>query len=185
MDAQQERDAILESFKETHRRLLSYYRTCIDNSFEAKSEQGIANSNQDQIDIIDEMIFKYAPSNGKVYVLCKRPDNYFENRRMLSEIKRTTERGVKIEFSFTQDSELVRSLDNIAFEKVNPFIFDKDKELYFMTNGKAIRITRSNSQESDVIPNAPSVAKELIDLLEDRKYSRNPILALPKTSYTR
>ena len=173
MNAEQkkERDAILESFRETHRVLLSHYRNCIDNAFESNSQQAIANSNQDQIDIIDEMIFKYAPSNGRVYVLCKKPDNYFENRRMLSEIKRTIERGVKIEFSFTQDSELVRSLENVAFEKVNPFIFDKDKELYFMTNGKAIRITSSNSQESDVIPNAPSVAKKLINLLEERKYS--------------
>lgn len=172
MDIQQYIKDALKELEKTRLESLSTYRTCVDSLFELKSEQLIANSNQNQIDIIDEMIFKYTPSRGKVYVLCKKPDSYFENRRMLSEIKKANERGAKIEFNFTEDSELIRSLDNIAFEKVDPFICDKDKELYFMTNGEAIRITRGNIPESDVIPNAPSVAKKLINLLEERKYSR-------------
>lgn len=187
MDAQQEKEAILEIFRETHRRLLSHYRTCIDNLFEANSQQAIANSDKDQVDIIDQMIFKYTPKEGSIYILCKTPQNYMANERLFGELKRAIDRNARIFFTYTQsaDEEKLKSLSNVSFEKTEPICLQNQEELEFITNGKAIRITRGNIPESDAIPNAPRVAKGLINLLEERKYSRSEISALPKTGYNR
>jgi len=150
--------------------LLPCYHMAVDNLFEQKSEHSIANWGSVSTDIIDEMIFKYTPSKGKICVLCKNPEDYLQNERILAEIQRASRRDVEIAFNFTQGSQATTLLKHVSFEKVEPIYFERNKQLYFITNGDAVRIERS-PQESEAIPNAPTIAKKLIEMLEERKHS--------------
>jgi len=164
---------LLAESEACHKEMMYFYRNCVDTLFELKSSQLIANSSSEHRDIIDEMIFKYTPEKGSVYILCNTPVNYSSNERLLAEIKRATERKVRIFVTYTEsaDDEKLKSLENISFEKLEPIRTERG-ELEFITNGEAIRIKPDALSEPEVIPCAPSVAKRLIDLYMDRKYSR-------------
>jgi hypothetical protein len=159
--------------------LLDNYRNAVETLFALKSGQLISNSSIEHAAVITEMIFKYAPDNAPVYVLCKNlHKDCFGNKRVLAEAKNAILRGVKIHIAYTDTTEAEEltalSENNVKVKKVAPLIVgEKKTELNFITNGQAIRIEADASvHEAEVIPNAPAVAKGLADLfnlLQEKK----------------
>ena len=153
------------------------YRESVDALFKNKSSRLIANSSVLHAAVINEMMIKYTPDNGKVFIFCKDlAKDCFDHPAVIRELKFALQRGIKFFISHTIEpmaTEFLAILNAKKNEKCTEQVFIRKvrpmqvngKEINFSTNEYAVRLELDASETTaQVIPYSPDNASVIVEL---------------------
>lgn len=173
MTNRQEASDIFKDMETSLKELLPIYSDCVENLFNYKSEQKIANSIQDQRNIIHRAIFRHTGQSEKVYLLSNSPSSLFDSQNITEAIQESANRQVHtiIAYPNFQETPVMNIGKNVSLRRISQRVGDESYS-EFITNGEAICIRLKDKLTDEVIaiPYAPSIAKQLIGYLEERLY---------------